>query len=531
MNTGTTERLNYNLAQPFYESATKHPANLALFVGDRRFTYEQLANSARQIAGWLGRQPGAASGKVGILASRTVEAYAGILGTLWSGAAYVPINPHTPENRLIRILKMTNLDALIVDQAGLELLSRKVMECAPDRILIGSDGTPPQSVLEFDPSRFSNIAELPDEGPDRPVTAAEDALAYIIFTSGTTGTPKGVMIENGSVAQLVRVLQRRFDFRPDDRVSQIFELSFDASVFNLFMTWNSGAALYAVPVDQLLAPAKFLKENQLTVWFSVPTTALVMQRLRLLSSGVFPHLRFSLFVGEGLPLQLAQSWAAAAPNSSVQNLYGPTEATVVCTGQRLTEPPNATPNRGVLAIGDPFDGVDADVLDSTLNPLPATEIGELVVAGRQLARGYFNDPELTAARFPTLRGKRWYRTGDLAFRDESGSYHCLGRIDNQVKVLGNRVELEEIEAHLREIAGTDLVTAVAWPCGDNRATGIVAFHCAPGVTRDKVRNEMKKRVPDYMIPQRVHCLDALPLGPSGKVDRKALVRLLDEGKV
>jgi amino acid adenylation domain-containing protein len=531
MSTDLTEQVNYNLAQPFYESACRHPSNLALVVGGRQFSYAELAALARRIAGWLGRKPGAGPAKVGILASRTIEAYAGVLGTLWSGSAYVPINPHTPEDRLIRILKMTNLDALIADQAGLELLSSKVLGCAPSLILCGPGAKPPQSALELNESRFTDMAELHTEGPERPIPTAEGALAYIIFTSGTTGTPKGVMIETGSVNQLIKVMQRRFAFRADDQISQFFELTFDVSVFDMFMTWNAGASLYVVPAEQLMAPGKFIKDNRLTVWFSVPTTALVMQRLRMLEPGVFLHLRYSLFAGEGLPLLSAQAWTAAAPNSSVENLYGPTEATVICIGQRLTEPPNATPNRGVLAIGEPFDGIEADVLDSGLNPLPVSEIGELVVAGRQLARGYFNDPELTAARFPTLRGKRWYRTGDLAFRDESGAFHCLGRIDNQVKVLGNRVELEEVEAHLREIAGTDLVAAVAWPYDGSRATGIVAFHCAPGVTRDEVRKEMKKRVPDYMIPQRVHCLDALPLGSSGKIDRKALIRLLDEDKI
>jgi acyl-CoA synthetase (AMP-forming)/AMP-acid ligase II len=167
-------------------------------------------------------------------------------------------------------------------------------------------------------------------------------------------------------------------------------------------------------------------------------------------------------------------------------------------------------------------------VDADLNFLPRGEEGELVVSTRQAARGYFQDPELTAARFPTLQGDRWYRTGDLAFEDSNGTFHHLGRIDNQVKILGNRVELEEIEAHLREITGTDSVAAVAWPLTDGRPAGVVAFHCARGVTRDQVREEMRKRVPDYMIPKRVHLLDTLPLGSSGKTDRKALLRMLDE---
>ena len=215
----------FNLAQPFYENSVTNSQALALFVGEMRFSYGELANLARRISGWLGLKSGEVSGKVGILASRTLEAYAGVLGTLWSGAAYVPINPRTPEDRLIRILQQTKLDALIADQAGLDLLSDRVLECAPSRILFGAGAKPSQSALGFQGTSFESLAELADEGPDQPVTVAEDALAYIIFTSGTTGTPKGVMIETGSVAQFRGVVQDRFGFRPTDRVSQVAELT------------------------------------------------------------------------------------------------------------------------------------------------------------------------------------------------------------------------------------------------------------------------------------------------------------------
>jgi amino acid adenylation domain-containing protein len=423
---------------------------------------------------------------------------------------------------------MTNLDALIVDQAGMDLLSDRVLECAPRRILFGAGAKPPLHALEFRGIELESLAELPDEGPDQPVNVPEDALAYIIFTSGSTGTPKGVMIETGSVAQFCRVVQERCEFLSTDRVSQVAELTFDNSVLDLYVTWAAGAGLYVVPASQLMAPAKFIREHGLTIWFSVPSTACIMERMKMLQPGAFPSLRCSIFAGEALPIAAARAWQIAAPNSVVENFYGPTEVTVDCIRQRLEDPPNVTRDRGSLAIGKPFPGIQAGIVDANLNFLPRGEQGELVVSGRQVARGYFQDPELTAARFPTIAGRRWYRTGDLAYEDSSGAFHHLGRIDNQVKILGNRVELEEIEAHLREVVGTDLVAAVAWPVADFRATGVVAFHCTPGVTRDAVRDGMKKRVPDYMVPQRVHQLDALPLGSSGKIDRKALLRMLDE---
>jgi len=523
--------MNYNLALPFYESSVSDPQALALFVGNSRFSYGELANLARSVAGWLDLKAGERSGKVGILASRTLEVYAGVLGTLWSGAAYVPIKPDTPEDRVIRILQQTKLDALIADQAGLNMLSERVLENAPGRILFGPDARPPQRALGFHGISFESFADLSAEGPSQPVIAAGDALGYIIFTSGTTGTPKGVMIENESVAQFIEIMHQRFSLRVDDRVAEASELTFDASVFDMFMAWSSGASLYVVPASQLMAPGKFIRDHELTIWFSVPSTASFMGRMKMLKPEAFPSLRISIFAGEALAVKTAQAWQIAAPNSIVENFYGPTELTVDCIAQTLEDPPYVTRNRGTLAIGKTFPGVRAGIVDADLKFLPPEQEGELVVSTRQAARGYFEDPELTASRFPTLDGVRWYRTGDLAYEDASGTFHHLGRIDNQVKILGNRVELEEVEAHLREILGTDMVAAVAWPLVDSRATGIVAFHCAPGVTRDAAREEMRKRVPDYMVPQRIHYLDALPLGATGKIDRKALVRMLDEAKL
>ncbi len=524
-------RMNYNLVLPFHENSVRNPQAPALFVGDSRYSYGELASFARRISGWLDRKAGERSDRVGILASRSLEAYAGVLGTLWSGAAYVPIKPDTPEDRVIRILQQTELDALIADQAGLNILSNRVLESAPKRILFGPDAKPPQSALEFREISFESFREISDEGPDQPVIVSGDDLAYIIFTSGTTGTPKGVMIENESVCQFIEIMHQRFLLDADDRIAEASELTFDASVFDMFMAWSSGAALYVVPASQLMAPAKFIRDHELTLWFSVPSTASFMGRMKMLKPGAFPSLRISIFAGEALAVSTAQAWQIAAPNSIVENFYGPTELTVDCIAQTLEDPPYVTRDRGTLAIGTVFPGVRAGIVDADLKFLSPEQEGELVVSTRQAARGYFEDPELTASRFPTLNGERWYRTGDLAYEDTFGTFHHLGRIDNQVKILGNRVELEEVEAHLRNILGTDMVAAVAWPLVDSRATGIVAFHCALGVTRDAARDEMKKRVPDYMVPQRIHYLDALPLGATGKIDRKALARLLDEAKL
>jgi D-alanine--poly(phosphoribitol) ligase subunit 1 len=525
--TDATDCMNFNLASPLREQALTRPEALALSVGDTSISYGELAALAQRISAWLKNEVGGRPARVGILASRSLEAYAGILGTIWSGAAYVPINPKTPEERLIQLFQITRLDALIVDNAGLGCLRGRVAQCCPRRVLAGNPGPELKACVVSSGVPLAEYGDLPEFDPnDTPTSVKKDDLAYIIFTSGTTGVPKGVMVTAGSVAQFMAVMQLRYGFSTEDRVSQASELTFDVSVFDMFMTWGAGSALYVVPEAQLMAPGKFIRDNRLTVWFSVPSIALFMQRMKMLTPGAFPQLRYSLFAGEPLPIASALAWQAAAPNSSVENLYGPTEATVVCIGQRLTQPPKATESRGILATGEPFDGVEAAVADADLKFLPLEKQGELMVAGGQLAAGYFEDSEMTSARFPVLNGKRWYRTGDLVYQDASGIFHHLGRIDNQVKVLGNRVELEEVEAHLREVIGADLVAAVAWPIKDGSAAGIVAFQCGSTLSPQVVREAMQKRVPSYMVPQQIREIEVMPLGSSGKIDRKALLRKL-----
>jgi acyl-coenzyme A synthetase/AMP-(fatty) acid ligase len=258
-----------------------------------------------------------------------------------------------------------------------------------------------------------------------------------------------------------------------------------------------------------------------------------MRDTRSLQPGSLASLRYSSFGGEPLPLASVLAWQAAAPGSAIDNLYGPTEATVDCAGQRI-EPgaqPIVTPGRGVLAIGTAHPGTELEVLGADLRPVPAGEAGELAIAGSQLTLGYLGAPELTAERFPVIDGRRWYLTGDIAMQDAAGVFHHLGRIDNQVKIQGYRVELEDIEAHVRAIACTDQVAAVAWPVEDGVARAIVCFVARNEVPAGRVREALRHRVPSYMVPEAIHEITALPLNASGKLDRGKLIARLEAGRV
>ncbi len=525
---GISMSLNFNLAFPFFRQSQLRPDNIALAIEDRTWTYAELRERAQRIASWLTCSGSRKPSRVGILASRTIETYAGILGTCWSGAAYVPISPKLPEERLAGILERTKLDALVLDPSGFGLLSPSLRHMLPARVL-GPESFLTDNLSSDDPPRVDHWEDLPRfDAHDEPGCMDENALAYIIFTSGTTGTPKGVMISAGNVRGFVTALQGRYQFQPDDRVAQPSEVSFDNSVFDLFNTWEAGAALYVVPVNQLMGPLRFLKANAITVWYSVPSFAISMHRMKLLRPGALPSLRYSAFAGEALPVTIAEAWRAAAPNSILDCLYGPTETTVVCTGDRFSDAPHVTESRGIVSIGKAFPGMDGILVDAKHDELPQGQAGELAFSGRQVALGYFEDEPLTQSRFPVIDGRRWYLTGDLAYQDEDGLLHHLGRVDNQVKIQGNRVELEEVEAHLRSACGSETVAAVAWPTQYGTAAKLIGFVSDATVCADDALGALRKKLPSYMIPARIHELDTLPASANGKIDRKALARMLDD---
>jgi len=326
-------------------------------------------------------------------------------------------------------------------------------------------------------------------------------------------------------------MQERYRIGPEDRLSQFFELTFDLSVFDLFMAWGGGACLYSIPESERFSPANFIREQALTVWFAVPSAIAFMMRVKALAPGSLPSLRLSLFCGEALQAAAAEQWRAAASNGALDNLYGPTEATVACTVEPCTEQISVTKDRGIVAIGTAFDGMLAGIVDARMQFLASGEIGQLVLSGPQIAPGYWRDPDLTAERFPVLEhpslGARvFYLTHDRAYRDDDGRFHFLGRLDNQVKIHGHRAELEEIDAHLHAISGA-AAAAIAWPVNNGSADGVVAFVAGGNLSSDDIRQRMKQTVPWYMVPRRIVQLEHLPLTSNGKVDRAALARLLD----
>jgi amino acid adenylation domain-containing protein len=352
-----------------------------------------------------------------------------------------------------------------------------------------------------------------------------------LFTSGTTGVPKPVVVTVANVAAYLRGINSLYRFTPDDRLSQFAEISFDFSVHEMFVAWGAGASLWIVPENQRLAPHQFIQHNAITVWSSVPSVVSMLQRLKLLRPASLPSLRLTLFSGDALPVAAAAAWQQAAPSSRIDNHFGATELTVMCTSASYTGP-DCADARGMVPIGVAYPEMRAAIVGDDGSFAARGVAGELAFSGPQVTAGYRDAPELTARRYPHKRhpqwgDTRWYLTGDLAVEDASGTLHHLGRVDNQVKVRGYRIELEDVESHLREVSGCELVAVAAWPLEAGTATGLVAFVTAGAASERAIKEALQHRLPSYMVPKEVRCIDEMPLSDNGKIDRKRLRQLLE----
>jgi D-alanine--poly(phosphoribitol) ligase subunit 1 len=521
-----------NIACAVYRHSLGQPEAPALVFQGESTSYAGLAQAAAGLAQGLQtapawRSPSGRPPRVGILGSRSRDALTAMLGACWAGATYVPIGLKLPQDRMLAILAQCQLDALIVAGDAAKLLSPELLRACPPLVVCQGAAHASGTLPEHPAGQIVQACTLPAAAITAPRAMAADDPAYIIFTSGTTGLPKGVMVSVASARHYAASITRTLELRASDRALETCELGFDFSVHNMYATWEAGASLYLLPATQVMNAVQFARDKALTVWNSVPSLAGMLAQLKTLAPGSLPALRLTVFGGEQLPASTVQTWRAAAAHSAIVNLYGPTEATVFCMIQR--EPFVVTEGRGVVAIGQVLPGCTAAVVDEQGQPVPDGDTGELAIGGVQLALGYLDAPELTAQRFPVREGTRWYRSGDLAMRDAAGVFHCLGRIDNQVKIMGYRVELEEIETHLRSASGVDLVAAVAWPVVDGIARGSVGFVARTSthaLDPGAVITRMKRSLPAYMVPNRILSLDAMPLNTSGKVDRRALLAAL-----
>jgi amino acid adenylation domain-containing protein len=506
-----------NMAELVRRHATLRPNAPAIYAHGESQTYGEFCESAQQLGSWLKAQE---ARRIAILGSRSIGACHGVVGAAWAGAAYVPLSLKAPSSRLADILTQSRCDALLIDRYGARLIDDTLIAACPP-LIVAADAEARRLVEAHFPE-IPVLSEL-QAPPMPPAAVAATDDAYIMFTSGTTGKPKGVIISVGARVALIKALTERYSLGHEDRVAETTDLSWDLSVANMIFAWRNGGSLHALAANEMVAPARFIRSRTITVWLSVPTVITTLLQRGTLRPDIFPSLRYSFFAGEGLPVHAAQAWSSAAPNSVVENLYGPTEATFTCIGHRF----HAEETGNMVPIGYPYSTATAAIIDPNDHFLPDGEIGELILGGPQLATLYLDQPELTAERFPIIAGQRWYRTGDAAMRDTAGRFHHRGRIDNQLKVLGYRVELEDVEAHIRAACDAIAVAVTGNPPGAASVDHLIAFVVGGTMAPEVMRARLAQRLPAYMVPSAIQRVSELPLSANGKLDRARLGDLLD----
>ncbi len=488
----------------FEAQVERTPDAVALVFQEELLTYHELNRRANYLAHFLQQQGVAPESRVGLLLERSLEMPIALLGVLKAGAAYVPLDPTTPQERLRFICADSQIVLLLSHHRLLDELSR-----------------PPVQILDLD-LLTSELSGSSSTLPQRAVSTSN--LAYVIYTSGSTGQPKGVLITHQNIVSSTFARLAYYQQRIQ-RLLLVLSLAFDIAGASIFRTLSQGGTLVLAPQgseQDIFQLAKILSQKQISHFPFLPSSYLLL--LEQGTASQLSSLREVALGGEPCSSHLLERHIGMLPHISLFNEYGVTEATVWSTVFG-----DASACKSVsVPIGRPIANTQTYILDAQLQPVPVGVPGELYIGGAGVARGYLNQPDLTGARFlpdpfSFRKGARFYRTGDLARYLLTGEIEYLGRLDNQVKLRGFRIELGEIETVLRQfplvcevvvvqedIAGYKQLVAYIVPLQDQRPTV------------NDLRSFLRERVPDYMVPATFVLLDVLPLTPNGKVDRKAL---------
>jgi amino acid adenylation domain-containing protein len=494
--------------------AERRPRASALVHGAERMSYGELESASNRLARVL-REAGCRAGdRVCFLAPKSPATLVWMLGILKTGAMHVPLDAASPPARLRRILEVCEPRALLAAGPvhGLIAEALDALTAAPRLGWLDSDSPSPLPAVfgTDDVARAASGGIVCTTRPHDP--------AHILFTSGSTGVPKGVVITHANVAAFVDWALKHFGLDETDRLSGHTPLHFDLSTFDIFGAYAAGAELHLVPADTALLPhrlAQFIRDSRLTQWFSVPSVLNYLAKADAVAHGDFPELRRVMWCGEVLPTPALIYWMQRLPHARFTNLYGPTEATIASSYYDVPACP-ASPS-AAIPIGSACGSEQLLVID-----------GEVCIAGAGLSPGYWRDPSKTAAVFvphPRKPGERMYRTGDLGRVRADGLVELIGRADTQIKSRGYRIELGEIETALGTLATLreSAVVAIASE-GFEQWQICCAYVPMPGVevTTAALRAALGRLVPGYMLPARWIQYAALPRNPNGKIDRPRL---------
>ena len=519
-------------------AATRFPEKTAAVFGDQSLSYRELDKMTNQVAELLESNGIGVGDRVGIYVSKSLASIVSIFGILKSGAAYVPLDPGAPLQRLAYIIedskitslltssaKLSNLEAMFPNDSPLSTVA--LIDCDAQNNVSNSQhaGNTKWKVIDW-----NTITSLPAD-ESRKDAAIETDTAYILYTSGSTGTPKGVMISHRNSLTFVDAAAEIVGLTSEDRVSSHAPIHFDLSTFDIFSSCKAGAATILVPETASTFPVnlvKLIERERITTWYSVPSVLSLMVIYGSLSAHDLSSLRMIIFAGEVFPAKYLQKLITLLPKVRYLNWYGPTE-TNVCTWYEVLQrdQERITP----VPIGKPWPNIDVFAVNDAGEKVGKLgDTGELYVRGPSVMQGYWNDPQKTAKvllenPFNNKSRELVYKTGDIVSLDSDGNYVYLGRRDGMIKTRGYRVELGEIESVLYTHHGIKEVAVLAVP--DELIGSRLHLVVSPvdgSLKREEVLAYCNQRLPHYMVPESVEFLETLPKTSTGKIDRVALAK-------
>jgi len=491
-----------NLILEIQKSIKTHYNSNAFCISQKFYTYKELAQKISDIRLAIRENIPENQIIIGLVTNDDIETYAGIIALWMERKAYLPLNPDFPENRLQLIIKMADVQSVLdsSEKPNFETLTTI------------ATGVLPTSEIDLKPKNIT-----------------KENLAYVFFTSGTTGTPKGVPITFENLSAFVDAFNDlSYPINKEDRCLQMFDLTFDLSVMSYLCPMLQGACMYTIPKDEIKYSYIFelMEDHRLTYALMVPS---ILQYLRSYFDEIHcPDMKYSLFCGEALPLDVTQEWSQCLPNATIANVYGPTECTIFCTDYTFKRGTLNKMHNGVLSIGKDMKNTQTIIVDEKNEEVDVGAPGELCLSGEQLTSGYWKNQKKNEAVFFYKQYKgnttRFYRTGDVCSKDKEGDILYLGRVDFQAKIQGFRVELSEIEFQAKNHLDKINVVAVAFTNAiQNTEVGLV-IQSTPFEYKELL-DFMKTKLPAYMIPTKVRFVENFPLNTNGKVDRKKLITM------
>lgn len=506
-----------NLWEAFEKAVLQRADEPALILDGKTISFTTLYREAIRCSGWLAESGIQKGDVVALQLPKRYETYTLWLSCLRQGAIYVFLDPQNPVDRTHRILERIrpSLFVTIGDVENPFGLTERLSEAADASWI----------------ARLESISTVPEAARLHGLSPA-----YIMFTSGSTGEPKGAVISHQGVLSLMRWVRSWLENPCGERFSNLNPLHFDNSVFDLYGGLLNGATLVPVETGQIQNPmawVRCLRDANVSVMFAVPTLFLTLDRLRLLTPESLPAVRHFVFGGEGFPIGILKRFYAAFQNKArLLNVYGPTETSCICSSIEIDTPALEEAGSGFASLGRMHKDFEHVVLNDQGERCESGEPGELWIGGANVGLGYYANLDETKNRFvqdPQQSNYRsiWYRSGDVVREDSSGLLWFLGRVDNQVKIRGHRIELEEIDLALESLSGVMRAVAVIADGRDGPEI-YVAYAARSTITNDCLKTHCQQSLPKYMQPTRFVQLELLPQNANGKVDRRAVRRILTE---